>query len=79
MAPPPSCGQTVSDLDLDGVDPELLIDVTAFVARRLATDAVLIHHLANAIGIPSRFYLDTACLFHDLAHELNPLAPKENP
>lgn len=62
-------------LDLEGIDPDTLIDVTAFVARRLATDAVLIHHLANAIGIPSRWYLNTACLFHDLAHELSPLSP----
>lgn len=66
-------------LDLSGIDPDVLIDVTAFVARRLATDAVLIHHLANAVGIPSRWYIDTACLFHDLAHELAPLAPKETP
>jgi hypothetical protein len=68
-------------LDLDGIDPDTLIDVTAFVARRAATDFVLIHHLANALGIPSRWYLDTACLAHDLAHELSPLDPtrKETP
>lgn len=64
--------------DLEGVDPETLIDVTAFVARRAASDFVLLHHLANAVGIPSRWYLDTAVLTHDLAHALSPLT-KENP
>lgn len=67
-------------LDLEGIDPETLIDVTAFVARRAATDFVLLHHLTIAIGVPSRWFLDTACLVVDLAHELNPIAaPKENP
>lgn len=68
------------DLDLEGIDPELLMDVTAYVARRAATDFVLLHHLTNAVGIPSRWFLDTACLAHDLAHELSPLATtKETP
>lgn len=64
--------------DLDGIDPDILVDVLAFVLRRAAGDLVTAHHIANALGTWSSWFSDTAVLCADFAHELSP-ATKENP
>jgi hypothetical protein len=68
----------MSDLDLEGVDPDVLIDVLAFVLRRAAGDLVTAHHIASALGTWSSWFSDTAVLCADFAHELDP-THKETP
>ena len=68
----------MTDLDLEGVDPDVLIDVFVAVLRRGAGDFVLAHHIATALGAPTEWFLDVATIATDFAHELSP-ATKENP
>ena len=68
----------MSDLDLDGVDPQALVGALASILRRGAGDFVLAHHIAAALGAPTEWFLDVATIATDFAHELSP-ASKENP
>ena len=65
-------------LDLEGVDPNVLLGVLASILRRGAGDFVLAHHIAAALGTPTEWFLDVATIATDFAHELSP-ATKENP
>ena len=68
----------MSDLDLEGVDPHALVDVLAMVLRRVASDLVIAHHVATALGAPTEWFTNVAVICADFAHELSP-ATKENP
>ena len=59
-------------LDLDGIDPQTLVDLMAFVLRRGAGDFVIAHHIANHLGTPTTWFIDVATLAADFAHELDP-------
>jgi hypothetical protein len=67
----------VSD-DLDGIDPSVLVDVLAFVLRRAASDFVIAHHIATALGTPTEWFVNVAVMTADFAHELDP-THKETP
>ena len=68
----------LESLDLEGVDPNVLLGVLASILRRGAGDFVLAHHIAAALGTPTEWFLDVATIATDFAHELSP-ATKENP
>jgi len=38
----------MSDLDLEGVEPQALVDVLAMVLRRVASDLAMAHELSPA-------------------------------
>ena len=68
----------MTDLDLDLIDPKVLLACSVFLKRRAATDLVLDHHIAVALRRLDLSHLDTAVDLVDQAHELSP-ATKENP
>ena len=68
----------MSDLDLEDVDPQALVDVLAMVLRRVASDLAIAHHVANQLGAPTEWFTNVAVICADFAHELSP-ATKENP
>ncbi len=69
----------MTELDLEGVDPDVLIDVFVAVLRRGASDFVLAHHIATALGTGSPWFLATASLAVDLCHDISPITDQENP
>ena len=58
--------------DLDGIEPQVLVDVMAYVLRRAAGDFVTAHHIANHLGTATTWFIDVAVLAADFAHELDP-------
>lgn len=66
------------DLDLDLIDPQLLLACSVFLKRRAATDLVLDHHIAVALRRLDLSHLDTAVDLVDQAHDLDP-THKETP
>ena len=68
----------MSGLDLEGIEPRILVDALAHVLRQAATELVTAHHLSAALGAPTEWFSNVAVLCTDFAHELSP-ATKENP
>ena len=69
----------MSDMDLSGIDPDVLIDVFVHVLRRGASDFVIAHHVAQALGTGSPWFLATAMLATDLCHDISPITHEETP
>ena len=65
-------------IDLDLIDPKVLLACSVFLKRRAATDLVLDHQIALALGRPDLSHLDTAVDLVDQAHDLDP-TNRENP
>ena len=64
--------------DLDGIDPQVLVDVLAYVLRRAAGDLVTAHHISHALNTPTEWFSNVAVICADFAHELDP-THQENP
>ncbi len=58
--------------DLEDIDPQVLVDVLAYVLRRAAGDFVTAHHIARHLGTPTEWFINVATLAADFAHELDP-------
>jgi hypothetical protein len=69
----------MTELDLEGVDPQVLLGVLASILRRGAGDFVLAHHIAAALGTPTEWFLDTATMASDLVRDLQRATNQENP
>lgn len=60
-------------------DLERAAAVSALVrsARAAATELVLAHHLTGLLGADTGWFLETAVLVVDLAHDIDPIQTKE--
>lgn len=67
-----TAGAELSDLERAVVVAEL-----ARSARAAATELVLAHHLTGLLGADTGWFIETAVLVVDLAHDLDPIQTKE--